>query len=326
MHVLVITSRDLEKGSTKYRMAQYTDFLKSKGIDVAFIKRHEITRSFARTLNKFDLVLNQKCLMNTTLSRHIISHSKRVIFDFDDAIYTRPGRPYTFLTSLRVQKRFRFWLQHADTVTTANQFLADKAGPYASSVIIVPMAVDIHTWRPPEKKTDTELTLGWAGSPGNIKNVEQLEHVISVLLRKYPSLKFAVFSGAKPRISCAFEFYPFESGKETQFIQRIDIGLLPLPDEEYSKGKSPIKAIQYLACGVPVVGNVSGATAEILNEQNSIAVSTHDEWISAIEKLIQDASLRKAFGEAGRQFVVSNHNMDKIKEQLLTLFVGNENR
>ncbi len=322
MKVLFITSRDLEKGSTKYRIVQYIDFLNSRGIKTEFVKRKEISSITLRNMSEFDVVFNQKCLISSSLSNKIFSNSRRTIFDFDDAIYARPGSPRSFITDWRVKRRLRLWLREADIVTTANRFLSGYASQYSKAVVIVPMAIDTDIWNPSENKDDEQIRIGWAGAPVNITNIERIGHVLFAILKKYPSVKLAVFSGEKPRLSCPFEYHPFIPGAEPDFVRSLDIGLLPLPDEEYSKGKSPIKAIQYLSCGVPVIGNVQGATAEILDESNSIAVSTEDDWINALEKLLQDNNRRTMMGKAGRQFILEHHNSNKVREQLLQIFLG----
>ncbi len=320
MNILVITSRDLEKGSTKYRIAQYTDYLDRQGVHCEFVRRKEIGSSLMNNIGEFDLVFNQKCLMNLSVSRKIFSDSRKTIFDFDDAIYTRPGKPRSFITTLRVKKRLHMWLQRADYVTTSSQYLADYARQYSSSVVVVPMGIDMEIWKPLENKPEEQITIGWAGSPGNIPNVERLEPVLSALLKKYTFLKLSIFSGAKPNLVCPFEYHPFRPGAEPAFVQGLDIGLLPLVGEEYSKGKSPIKAIQYLACSVPVVGDVLGATAEILNNKNSISVSSDKDWYGALEALALDRDMRQSMGRSGREFVLEHHNMFAVREQLLQLF------
>jgi glycosyltransferase involved in cell wall biosynthesis len=321
MRLLVITSRDLEKGSTKFRIAQFENFLRTQGVETAYVKRKEIDGAVIGQMAECDVVFNQKCLMNTRLSRKILN-SGRTIFDFDDAIYTRPGTPRSFFTSLRVQKRMHLWLREADAVTTANHYLAEYAKQYSSSVFVVPMAIDLESWSPAVEEPGETVTIGWTGSPGNIPNLERLDPILSRLLKKHAFLKLAVFSGARPRLTCPFDYHPYRPGAEAPFVQRLDIGLLPLTVEEYSKGKSPIKAIQYLACGIPVVGNVSGATTEILNESNSIAVSSDEEWMQALESLIGNLVQRKAMGEAGRKFVMEHHDVGAVREQLLCILRG----
>lgn len=322
MNVLVITSRDLEKSSTKYRIAQYTDFLNSKGIRIEFIKRKALNASLIKNFKSLDLVFNQRCLIKTSLSKKIFSHSRRTIFDFDDAIFTRSGKPYSLFTSLRVKRRFRLWLRYSDVITTANHYLADVAKQFSSSVVVVPMALDMNIWKPPEEKMRTYITLGWAGAPVNIPNIESLNDIFTKLINKYPFLKLAIFSGEKPRLTSPFEFIPYEKGKEPEFVQNLDIGLLPITEDDFTRGKSPIKAIQYLACGKPVVGNVFGATAEILKQDNSIAVSSHNEWIQALEILINDKTRRERMGQAGRKHVLKHYNILKAQDQLLNIFMN----
>ena len=86
--------------------------------------------------------------------------------------------------------------------------------------------------------------------------IESLNGVLCSLLKNNKNLKLAILCGKKPVLQCPFEYYEFSSRDESHFIKQVDIGLLPLVHEEYMMGKSPIKALQYLACGIPVVGNV----------------------------------------------------------------------
>jgi len=322
MNVLAIISRDLEKGSTKYRLAQYLEFLGAKGIDIEFMKRGAIDASVLNKARQVDLIFNQKCLFRYSLARKLIANSRRIIFDFDDAIYTRPGKPYSLITRFRVRRRLHLWLRCSDAVTTSNHFLAHYAGQYSDSVEVIPMALDLDTWKRGEKNMSEKITIGWAGAPVNVRLIESLNSAMSYLLKKFPFLKLAIFSGQQPRLSCAFEYEPFRPGHEPAFVKSLDIGLLPLTNEEYSMGKSPIKAIQYLACGVPVVGNINGATGEILNEKNSIAVSNEDEWIRGLEKLITDRELAKAMGRAGREHVRKNHDINLVAERLFKVLSG----
>ena len=319
MNVLAIISRDLHKGSTKYRIVQYLEYMRSKGINFEFVKRGSIDVSVVRKAGQFDLVFNQKCLLRYSLARKLIASSRRTLFDFDDAIYTRPGNPHSLLTGLRVKRRLHLWLERSDIVTTSNHFLAHYARQYSNSVQVIPMALDLDTWKPSENSYREEITIGWTGAPVNVPLVESLGPVLSFLLKKYPFLRLAIFSGQKPQLDCPFEYYSFQPGHEPAFVQDLDIGLLPLAKEEYSMGKSPIKAIQYLACGVPVVGNVIGATGEILNVKNSIAVSNEDEWVRGLEKLITNRDLAKSMGLAGREHVRKNHNVKLAAERLFRI-------
>jgi glycosyltransferase involved in cell wall biosynthesis len=207
-------------------------------------------------------------------------------------------------------------------VTTSNYFLARYARRYSDSVEVIPMALDLDTWKPSEKRFDEKITIGWTGAPVNVPLIESLGAVFSFLLNKYVFLKLAIFSGQKPKLNCPFEYYSFQPGHEPAFVQGLHIGVLPLADEEYSMGKSPIKAIQYLACGVPVVGNVIGAAGEILNVGNSIAVSNEEQWVRGLETLITNRDLAKSMGQAGREQVQKNHNLKFAAERFFKVLVG----
>ncbi|MBU3947666.1 MAG: glycosyltransferase family 4 protein [Proteobacteria bacterium] len=322
MNMLAIFSRDLEKGSTKYRLAQYLDYFKSKGLYVKLVNRDSVNKSLIKQVSEFDILLNQRYLFNYSLSRKLIEQSKRVIFDFDDAIYTRPGKPHSFITGLRVKKRMHLWLKRSDAVTTSNMFLSEYAEKYSKSVKTIPMSLDLEQWKPNEIKSGNNIVLGWTGSPVNVKLIEQLDDVLSLLLKKYPFVKLAVFSGQKPKLNCPFDYKPFQPGLEPAFVQSIDIGLLPLIDEEYYRGKSPIKAIQYIACGIPVVGNIIGATREILNDENSIGVSNKKEWIEALEKLILNKNLINTMGAAGRIHAEKKFNFTTVAQDYFNVISG----
>lgn len=312
--------------SAHYRVLQYLPFLEKEGCTTnvySIPERFGDRLKLFREIKNYDIVFLQKKLLPPFMGQILRNNSGMLIFDFDDAIYTRPGGPWSYMTALRVKRRLNILLRKASIVTTANEYLADYARQYSSSVAVIPMAIDVDLWQPAEHANVQKVTIGWAGSPGNLLNLERLEPVLSAMLQKYPFLKLAIFSGKKPTLACPFEYHPFKPGTEPAFIQSLDIGLLPLREEEYSRGKSPIKAIQYLSCGVPVVGNVIGATAEILNQSNSISVSSDKEWIQAIEKLVIDHDLRNSMGQAGRQLILKNHNIYRIREQLLALFIKN---
>jgi glycosyltransferase involved in cell wall biosynthesis len=318
LKVLAIVNKDLETASTRFRLVQYLDFFNANGIDFDFVTRKAIDRSTDTIAPDYDVVFNQKSLFNLSYAKKIMSSAKRTIFDFDDAIYTREKKPYFWITRIRVHQRLHLWLKNATVVTTANRFLADYALRFSNRVKVIPMALDMDIWKPIPKTDDKQhLTMGWAGAPVNIGLIEQLDPVFVHLATHHPELKLAIFSGQRPRLSCAYEYHPYTPGGEVPFVQHLDIGLLPLTDEEFYRGKSPIKAIQYMACGIPVVGNIIGATREILNPQNSLTASNHTQWIDAISRLAQDKGLRQSLGRHGREHVLLNHNFQLAARDLL---------
>jgi len=323
MNMLALFSRDLGKGSSKYRLAQYLEYFKSRELNVRLVNRNDINKSLIREAGHFNILFNQRYLFNYSLSKKLIEISRRVIFDFDDAIYTRPGKPYSLIAGLRVKRRMHLWLKRSDVVTTSSLFLSEYAKKFTDSVEIVPMSLDLALWKPKEKSPgDSSITIGWAGAPVNINLIEQQGEILSGLQKKYPFIKLSVFSGRKPVLSCPFDYHPFKPGLEPYFIRNLDIGLLPLKDDEFHKGKSPIKAIQYIACGVPVVGNVIGATREILNNENSIVVSEKKEWYDALETLILKRDMRKSMGVAARKQAKNKFDFKAVADKFYNILSG----
>jgi len=321
MQILAIVSSNLEKASTYYRLTQYLPLLKNEGVDVEFVTRDSLSSETIKKAADVDVVLNLRCLTNLHIAKKIFKAGKRVIFDFDDAIYTRPGRPHSFITDLRVRKRLRQWLQNSDVVSTSNNVLADYAHQHASAAEVIPMGLDLEKWRP-VLSTNDSVTIGWAGAPVNIPNIERIDGVFTELQNRFQNLKIAVYSGQRPKLTCEFSYHPYTPEGEIKFIQNLDIGLLPLVYDVFAKGKSPIKAVQYIACGIPVVGNIEGGTSEILNAESSIAVAKNDEWIDGLAMLIKDREMRERMGHAGRQFALDHHDVKVISRKLMGIFSG----
>ncbi len=289
MKLLAITVGDKQTASTHFRLLQYFP-------DIEIIPQQELEPRHLKRLQRADCVIVQKVLLPRFKQAAIRKAARRLVFDFDDAIWTRPFKPYSFITRLRVQARLRYWMKYANAVTCANQVLADWARRYCTPTVI-PMTVDTNVWCP---KPSNTLAVGWAGAPVNLPHIERLEPVFKAL----PQVRLRVFCGQKPNLSVPFEYVPYSPEEQIPFMQSLAISLLPLTDEPFSRGKSPIKAIQSIACGVPVVGNIYGATKEILQPEFSLAVN--NDWVESLTKLIEDAALRRQMSGAARDYAVSH--------------------
>ena len=323
MKALVIISRDQDKASTRFRFVQYEKLLAERDITLEYVRRDEIDADVLARLSDYDVLINQKCLMRKSLAKKIIARSRRIIFDMDDAIWTRPGRNHSWFTAWRVKTRLRQWLSAANVVTVANDYLGDYARQFSNKVEVIHMALDTEQWQPHEIKSGDVITMGWAGSPATLKNLQHIGGLLCECLTENPNLRLAVYCGKRPELPCDFDYTPFAPGTEASFVKQLDIGLLPLPsDDAFTRGKSPIKALQYMASGVPVIGQVRGATAEILNNSNSIQVETASDWKIAIDFLANDARKRQQLGSAGRGFVLQEHNMQRTVEQIVAAMSG----
>jgi len=314
-------SRDLDKGSTRFRVVNYQRWLECQGVVLDYVNRENIS---ARQVLRYDVLFNQKCRLSAWSSAHLRKAAKRLVFDFDDAIWTRARKPYGAFVGNRVRKRLDWWFEAADVVTTSSEYLANYARRVTQAVRVIPMAVDTDEWQPMPRPVDGKVRIGWAGRPGNLRYLKAIEPALAEVQRSRPHVEYAIYSGEKPDLTVPFHYQPFAARTEARFIQSLDIGLLPLDDGEFTKGKSPIKAIQYLACGVPVVGNVVGAGCEIVTAANGLDVAQTGGWTASLLRLIDDATERQRCGIAGRAHIITHNNLVNTRNALLAAITGRD--
>lgn len=317
MRVLVLAYGEGNAASTQYRYGACRSLWATQGHTLDIVGVRNAATDGWRRLRAYDVIINQKALLPRRLGRYVFRAAGAVFFDFDDAIWTRPQRPYSWWTQWRVNRRIRYWWRQVQGIFVANEHLAVHARRYNAHVDVIPMALDLKTWRPQPRRSDDSIRVGWNGSPGSLWHLERLSGVLDRVRRANPAVKLTVLCGQRPAFAFPFEYAPFVPGKETDFVASLDIGLLPLQDDPYTLGKSPIKALQYLACAVPVVGEVRGASAEILSPANSLAVTSEAEWFSAVQRLIDHPSERVRLGEAGRRFAERHHDLREVSRRLL---------
>jgi len=322
--VLVLGFGDpARSASTVYRVAQYRAVLAAQGLELEFVPRQELGFGVLPKVAAADVVFNQKCVVNRFLGAAIRRRAKRLLFDFDDAMWTRPGdEGFSGLTKWRTQGRLRWWLRNADAVIAANHVLGDWAKPHARRLEVLPMALDVSAWQPRPRPARRDIVLGWAGSPVMMHLLEEVEPALAAALQQVPEMRLAIYCGKRPKLSVPFDHVPFTPGTEPAFVQNLDIGLLPMVDTEMDRGRSPIKSLQYLSCGVPVVGSFVGASREVLDASTSIAVQTPAQWTEAIVRLARDPALRQRLGAAGVERVRRDHSIDVVGGRLAGIIRG----
>lgn len=324
--ILVLAAGDPERAaSTWFRVAQYQREWARQGVDLNYIPRSSITRDVLEQVRSADVVLNQKCVLSTTLGKAIRRASRRLVFDFDDAVWTRPGADFSWFTRWRTTNRLRWWMRESDVVIAANGVLSAWATPYARCLREVGMALDLSHWYPAPVPPERDFVLvGWTGSPTYIPLLEELESAFATALRVEPRIRFAVYSGARPSWKIPFEYVPYSPGTDVAFVRNLDVGLLPMHDDRFARGKSPIKALHYQACGISVVGNPIGAANELVDNTNGIPVKDADGWTAALIELARDPSRRRRLGENGLRRVRERHDATHQASRLLSILLGDQ--
>jgi hypothetical protein len=323
MRVLCLTTGSQTRASTFFRIVQYTERLAAQGIQVEMAP----ARGFERwnEIGGYDAVVVQKALIRVGRVRNIRKATRRLLYDVDDAIWRPHGKKTFFIRKIREAIRLKTVVRAADLCTVANEVLASHLRTFTPRVTVIPMALDERQWtfqtKTPERKS---IRIGWSGHPVNVGSIQGLESVLAQIQKEYPQVEYAIFSGEKPSLpSLKFEYMPFNPGAEAEAVRTFDIGLLPLPTDSFSEGKSPIKALQYLASGAAVVASPVGASKEFFVEPDTaIFVKSQEEWLGALRKLIGNAPLRHEMILRGRRMFEQNFSVEKMTSRVADALSG----
>ena len=234
-----------------------------------------------------------------------------LIVDYDDAIFHwYEAQRFPGVSRLLGQKIERI-MAMADLVVVGNDYLgsyAHLAG--ARRIEKVPTVVDIDRYFVPVRDADRRLTIGWIGTPTTAKFFLGIAEVLKDIVNKYGVRIVAVGSDPKQFRGLPVEVRPWQENTEVTEIQGFDIGVMPLPDDLYERGKCGYKLIQYMACGKPVVASPVGVNVEIVRDgENGFLATTTEEWINALSRLIEDSELRFRMGQEGRSMVESDYSL-----------------
>lgn len=235
-----------------------------------------------------------------------------VVADYDDAIFHRYDRHDSALVLSLLGTKIDRVMARARLVTAGNAYLADRAvAAGARRVEIVPTVVDLDAYHPAVGTAPRQPCVGWIGTP---QTWVALARPIHAVLLPILTARRAVFRAVGAALTAddgdRLEIRPWSEATEVAAIQQMDIGVMPLPDTPWARGKCGYKLIQYMACGLPVVASPVGVNAEIVEHGvNGFLAETETEWRDAIQTLLADPDLRARMGAAGRQKVEERYSL-----------------
>ena len=336
MKVLFLTRYPYEGASSRYRVYQYLPHLAALGVhcDVeSFMDREmyelsfspgrpgrKIVSTLAATLRRlatlarfrdYDIVYMQRELFPfgpPVVERLLKAASARLVFDYDDALFIKKPSRYNLLSTwLRSSQRIYRLFALADCVVAGNDYLRDVAAAHGGSAVTVEVAEDTDriALRPPHGN-DGGVLIGWLGSKSTVKYLRLIEDVLRDIHARYPFVRFEIVGGGEfdlPGLPVTHTEWSLD--EELAALARFDIGLMPLPLEDWSKGKSGGKARTYMAAGVPPVCTRIGYNIALLRHgETGLLCETAEDWRAALTSLIEQPALRQRLGEAARRDVV----------------------
>jgi glycosyltransferase involved in cell wall biosynthesis len=250
--------------------------------------------------------------------------AKKLVYDIDDLIYLREAKSkaHPIVNFIKGYKKPLFLMKNADHVITCTPYLDAFVRKHNVNTTDISSTVDTDRYQPINDYTNKDsITIGWSGSVTTSRFFLILKGVLQKIAAKY---KVKVFVMGDPEIKIDgvdLEAVPWSEKVELENLQRFDIGVYPLPDEEWVYGKSGLKAIQYMALGVPTVATAIGANFRVIeNGISGFLVKTDEEWYNALERLIENPQLRETLGKAGRERVELLYSIKANKDIYMKIF------
>lgn len=238
---------------------------------------------------------------------------KPVAFDFDDAIWINEGR-----------KQVENAIGKASVIFAGNEFLANFAANYNKNIQVVPTTVDTEIIKPLRRK-DRPFTLGWIGTKSNFEWLEIIKQPVLDFLSANNDTRFVIVSSEKPSLFSFDEkkiiFMPWDKEKENELINEFDVGLMPLDDNEWTRGKCSYKMLQYLAGGKPAIVSPVGNNNKIIAQLPiKFKVTDSASWLKTFKQLKADSALYDACSKNGRKLVEENYSCKVWSPKIITLF------
>jgi glycosyltransferase involved in cell wall biosynthesis len=328
MPAVVLLGYDLEQPSFRHRMRSLIVPLEAAGWRVRaelFPSGRYGLRTWERRslLREADVVVLHQIKLSAVEARLFAAFTRRRIFDVDDAIYVRKPRRLGEAPdeSAWRKKKFAATCRWVDVVAAGNDVLAGVARATARSVAILPTSIDTAAYQQTTAIAADPPTIAWIGSPENLVYLEMIRPALARLASRHPTLKLRVICSRFPDWpEVNIEGIAWSSATEAQSLAGAHIGVMPLTDDAWARGKCAFKLLQYMAAALPCVASPVGANTEAVIEGfNGFHARTVDEWERSLESLIQSPELRARFGANGRAHVESRYAMRTYHVQYLEL-------
>jgi glycosyltransferase involved in cell wall biosynthesis len=334
----------------RFRIEQWDPHLRAAGIEIEYspfsddrlgrllkrpgrigAKGWGVLRSLARRFREgwrageFDLVyiFREGALLGPAIAERMLGWGGvPYVFDFDDAVWIRYVSPAnSYLSYLRFPGKTAGLCRRARHVMAGNAYLRDYALRLNPSVTTVPTTIDTDKYSVLATRMAAPPVIGWTGSYSSEQYLEVVRPVLEGLRRRFEFRVVVIGGGAFRAAGVEVEHRPWRSATETEDLADIDIGLMPLPDSDWERGKCGLKALQYMALGIPPVVSPVGVNAEIVVEgRNGLLARTPDDWVRALERLLIDPDLRRRLGDEARATVERSYSAAVVAPKVAEIF------
>jgi glycosyltransferase involved in cell wall biosynthesis len=318
----------LDQPSFRHRMLSLVDPLTDSGWQVRAEQfpsgRYGLRTWERRALLRWaDVVILHQIKLSGLEARLLAALCRRRIFDVDDAIYVRKPRRLgdPVHDSLWRRRKFAATCRRVDVVAAGNAVLAGVARRTAPEVVILPTSIDVAAYLPSAASAADPPTIAWIGSPENLIYLEMIRPALAKLAARHPTLRLRVICSQFPAWpEMPIERVPWSTSCEAAALAQAHIGIMPLTDDEWARGKCAFKLLQYMAAALPCVASPVGANTEaVIDGVNGLHARDNGEWERALERLITSPHLRASFGKAGLAHVEQRYGMRRYQADYVAL-------
>lgn len=352
VNVLLLSKYTSKGASSRLRTQQYIPYLTSKGVNVTvsslfddkylhnlYNKKTQSKLHLAKlflhrffvlfSVYKFDVIWIEKEVfpyVPAIVERLFKLFNIKYVVDYDDAIFHNYDLSHNKLIKFFLSKKIDKVMRFSDTVVVGNDYLAQRAiSANAGTIMIIPTVVEPERYNVAMgKHNGTNPSIGWIGTPATQKYIVEIKDSLIKVCKKHNASLTLI--GAHSSIKNIFSeidinILPWSEESESQDISDFDIGIMPIPDEPFEKGKCGYKLIQYIACSKPVVASNVGVNAEIVERCDAgYVVHTLGEWEAALSTLLSDATLRVKHGSRGKASVSKYYSVESQIDNLVNIF------
>lgn len=285
-------------------------FYKSWLMLLAFVRRFRLLPRLAKA--DFIFIHREASQIGPPIFEWIIAKilRKKYIYDFDDALWLpNYSEVNSMFQRLKAYWKIKFIIRWAHKVTVGNEHLKSYALQYNKNVIYLPTTIDMSYHHPAPRNKEEKIRIGWTGTHTTMQYLPLIEQINAQLEEPNLVLWTIISNQAPPFQMPNMEFITWKKETEIKDLSQFDIGIMPLEDNEWSRGKCGFKALQYMSLGIPTILSPVGTNLEIVTEgKNGLFASEVKEWVQKIELLLKDANFRKTLANAGRQRILENYS------------------
>lgn len=326
MKKLILLTYDDNSPSFRHRISSMLPLVTSAGW------RHEIviipsgnyvvrTLKIVRKLASADIVLMAKLKLLPVEALLIKKYGRKIIYDFDDAIYYR--RPKKLFDkpdkSWWRMAKFASMCRIADVVVTGNEVLEKKALDYSNHVTVLPTPVNSKAYMRPSSYTP--LVIVWVGLPENLVYLTSIQPALERLAREYRGFRLRIVSSKAPKLGdVPIEWVEWSPETELSALLSASVGIMPLTDDDWARGKCAFKLLQYMAASLPCVASPVGANNEVVRHgESGFLADDNDQWYRSLKTLFDNNGLARQFGAAGRKIIDQNYDYGILAERWLNV-------